>query len=209
MATRQGDAVTCLIVPGLNGSGEQHWQTLWERERSDCVRVEMGCWSRPVRTVWISRLEQAVLCTAEPIVIVAHSLGCLATAWWSTLSDPSITARVRGALLVAPPDVEKHGPHRVLKRFAPEPDTPLPFPSLLVASRNDPYASFERQAEMARRWHSELIDVGACGHINAESGLDDWIDGQTLLDELIERTCPAQPVEPTHRHEGSGRRDRA
>lgn len=126
-----------------------------------------------------------MLSAPPPIVIVAHSLGCLATAWWAALSEPSVTARVRGALLVAPPDVEGRSSHRMLKRFAPEPDTPLPFPALLVASRNDPYASFEKQETMAAKWGCRVVDVGKLGHINARSGIGDWIDGQLLLDELI------------------------
>jgi uncharacterized protein len=192
MAQKAASA-TCLIVPGLRGAGPEHWQTLWEQERSDCVRVDLGCWSSPVRSIWVGRLDKAVMSTPPPVIIVAHSLGCLATTWWAAGAEPAVTARVRGALLVAPPDVEGHTRHRLLKRFAPEPDFNLPFPALLVASRNDPYATFERQMAMARRWGCQLVDIGEQGHINVESGVGDWLEGQILLDELIERRISYSP----------------
>jgi predicted alpha/beta hydrolase family esterase len=161
---------------------------VWEEERGDCTRVELGCWSAPIRNVWISRLDQAVLTTQAPIIIVAHSLGCFATVWWAALSTQDATAKVKAAILVAPPDVTKENPHPLLQRFAPEPETPLPFPALLVASHNDRFATFERQRAMAARWNCRLIDAGHLGHINAESGLGNWPEGQALLDSLIEET---------------------
>jgi predicted alpha/beta hydrolase family esterase len=178
-------ATNCLIVPGLKGSGPDHWQTLWEHERSDCTRVELGCWAEPIRSIWLSQLDRAIMASPGPAVIVAHSLGCLATIWWAAGATASATARVKGALLVAPPDVEKPDRLDLLAPFAPEPDFRLPFPALLVASRNDPYATFARQAAMARRWGCDLVDAGECGHINADSNIGNWIEGQILLDALI------------------------
>ncbi|MBP2275906.1 MULTISPECIES: RBBP9/YdeN family alpha/beta hydrolase [Sphingomonas] len=173
-----------LTIPGLWNSGPDHWQSLWERERQDCRRVELGCWDDPIRNVWISRVDQAVHEARGDVVLVAHSLGCHAVAWWANLVGPAGVGRVKGALLVAPPDVDLPEVAPRLARFQPTPTTPLPFPALLVASRSDHYATFERAKAMADLWGALLVDVGDLGHINAASRLGSWEQGQHLLSIL-------------------------
>ena len=85
-----------LTIPGLWNSGADHWQTRWERERDDCARIELGCWDDPIRNVWMSRIDQAIYEARGDIVLVAHSLGCHAVAWWAKQLGPSGSARVRG-----------------------------------------------------------------------------------------------------------------
>jgi predicted alpha/beta hydrolase family esterase len=177
----------CLIVPGLDNSGPDHWQSLWEEKRDDCRRVDLGCWSEPDRRIWTERLDAALAMTDEPLVLVAHSLGCLTIAWWAMGASHERLARIRGALLVAPPDVDSTDAHPFVRRFAPAPARLLPFPSVLVASRNDRYAAFDRLEALARAWGSRFVDVGHAGHINAKSGLGDWPDGEVLLEELVDR----------------------
>lgn len=181
-----GRSPLCLTIPGLGNSGPGHWQSIWEAERSDCERIDLGLWDEPIRNVWISRIDQAVGQASAPPVLVAHSLGCLTLVWWASFVGEPAAHAVRGALLVAPPDVEHPaaGPH--LTRFAPPPKLPLPFPAILVASRNDPYAAIERAAEMASDWLCEFTDIGEAGHINASSGLGAWSEGQALLERLID-----------------------
>lgn len=172
----------CLIVPGLDNSGPDHWQTLWEQRRGDCRRIDLECWSDPDRAVWVDRLDRAIRSSPQPALLVAHSLGCLAVAWW--VQDGGDASRVRGALLVAPPDIDRPDAIPEVRRFAPAPRIALPFPSLLVASRDDPYADFAASEALAASWGSSLIDAGAIGHINAASHLDAWPDGERLLDQL-------------------------
>jgi predicted alpha/beta hydrolase family esterase len=173
-----------LTIPGLWNSGPDHWQSAWERERTDCHRVELGCWDDPIRNVWMSRIDQAVHDARSDVVLVAHSLGCHAVAWWAKLLGPSGLSRVKGALLVAPPDVDLEDADPRLARFGPTPGVTLPFPALLVASRDDHYATIDRASAMAALWGAFLVDVGALGHINAASGLGDWPQGQQLLSLL-------------------------
>lgn len=173
-----------LTIPGLWNSGTDHWQTIWERERQDCHRVELGCWNDPIRNVWISRIDQAVHDAHGDVVLVAHSLGCHAVAWWAKLLGPSGVSRVKGVLLVAPPDVDLPDADPRIARFGPTPAVALPCPALLVASRDDSYASIERASEMAALWGAFLVDVGDLGHINAASGLASWNQGQQLLSIL-------------------------
>lgn len=170
-----------LTIPGLWNSGPEHWQTVWERERPDCRRVELGCWDDPIRNVWMSRVDQAVHEAQGDVVLVAHSLGCHAVAWWARLLGPSGMSRIRGALLVAPPDVDLAGADARLARFGPTPTVALPFPALVVASRDDHYATIERSRAMADAWGAFLVDVGELGHINAASALGEWSQGQQLL----------------------------
>jgi len=175
--------MSCLIIPGLRSSGPDHWQSLWERERGDCRRVELGDWDDPTRFGWIAGVARAVEQAPGFPIIVAHSLGCLAVAWWAGLAGRA-AAKVTGALLVAPPDPERAGADPRVARFGPVPRQPLPFPAIVVASRNDPYAAFDRSRAMADSWSAAFHDAGAAGHLNAESGLGCWDFGQSLVADL-------------------------
>ena len=176
---------TCLIVPGLNNSGPRHWQTVWEQSRSDCERVDLGSWGNPHRNHWVTKLNLAITSESRPVVLVAHSLGCLAVAWWAALAEPDQQEQVIGALLVAPPDVEDARAHPLVQRFAPAPRTTFKFPSIVVASSDDSYATIDRSRTFAHRWGARFIDAGPIGHINADSMLGEWPEGQQLLDRLI------------------------
>ena len=175
-----------LMIPGLNNSGPGHWQTLWEDKRGDCQRVDLGSWASPNRNAWVTRLDAAIRAIDGPVVLAAHSLGCIAVAWWGALQSQAYGWPVTGALLVAPPDCERIETPDTIGGFGPTPRAPLPFPSILVASRDDPYIFFERAHSIGKYWGSEFVDAGHCGHINAESQLSDWHFGQSLIDRLVD-----------------------
>lgn len=176
---------TLLTVPGLNNSGVHHWQTHWEQERPDCRRVNLGLWDQPHRNVWISRIDQAVGEAVGDVVLIGHSLACQAIAWWAKLASPNALSRIRGALLVAPPDVTRPDVDPRLARFAPNPQLRLAFPALLVASRDDEYATIAHARHLADRWGAFFVDAGEQGHINAQSDLGNWPYGQALLSVLL------------------------
>jgi uncharacterized protein len=174
---------TILVIPGLSGSGAEHWQTVWERLDARCVRVEQRDWEAPVCTEWCARLEEAVTAAHDDVVLVAHSLGCLLVAHWAYAGS---VERIKGALLVAPPDVEcAERTPEVTRDFAPIPREALPFESILVASRDDSFASIEFARELAEAWGARFVDAGELGHINADSKLGTWEAGRVLLDELL------------------------
>lgn len=173
-----------LILPGWQNSGPDHWQSRWEAQHG-YRRVDQHDWMQPRRGDWIARLEDVILSTDGPVLLVAHSLGCILTAAWAQVSRS--TARVQGALLVAPGDAEREALRPVLPIWSPIVRQRLPFASVLVGSRNDPYCSFERAQGLARDWGSRFIDAGERGHINAESGLGDWPEGHARLLELMNR----------------------
>jgi len=171
-----------LIIPGLGGSGQHHWQSHWEQTLPNARRVEQADWDRPELSAWMERLENAV--AAVPgAVLVAHSLGCALVAHLA-LRRPDLP--VGAALLVAPADVDsaRHTPEHV-RSFAPLPGKRLPFRSVVVASRNDPYIAIDRARALAGAWGAIFVDVGASGHINTEAGFGPWPAGEDLLDELI------------------------
>jgi len=175
-----------LTVPGLNGSGPGHWQTAWENDGLS-RRVDLGDWSQPNRNMWVNRLNLAIHRAGGPVILVAHSLGCLATAWWAHYERPAWCDPVIGALLVAPPEVDLAARDSRLYAFAPTPLGPLPFPAIVVGSNSDPYAEIEQTRRLAHFWGADFVEAGDAGHINADSGLGGWDDGRRLLARLTRR----------------------
>ena len=173
-----------LIVPGYQGADENHWQSRWEQKLSTARRVQQVEWSKPVREDWIQTVAKAVNAAERPPVIVAHSLGVAAV----VLAVPLFRRDVAGAFFVAPPDVAdltirpKH-----LSTFGPYPRDPLPFPSIVVASRNDPYSRFEAAEDAAGAWGSLFIDAGESGHLNGDSGHGPWPEGLLTFGKFLAR----------------------
>jgi prephenate dehydrogenase len=178
-------AATVLVLPGWQNSGPRHWQTLWEQQNPIFLRVQQRDWEFPHREWWLERITAEVRQAPAPIVFAAHSLGCIALAHWCKAA-PHEVGKIKGALLVAPADVDSKDSPKQLKDFAPAPRDLLPFPSIVVASSNDPYLTPDRAREFARTWGSRFVDIGPAGHVNGESGLGDWPEGKRLLRHLIE-----------------------
>jgi predicted alpha/beta hydrolase family esterase len=171
-----------LILPGWQGSGPDHWQSRWQR-RYGYARVEQHDWMRPLRGDWTARLQDMVLADERPVLLAAHSLGCLLAAWWAAHSAHA--ARVAGALLVAPPEIERADLRQMIPGWSPPARQRLPFRAIVVSSSDDAYASPAWASQLAQDWGATLYHVGARGHINAESGLGDWDEGHALLRSLM------------------------
>ena len=176
------DPTRVLLLPGWQNSGAEHWQSRWEALHG-FVRVEQHDWMQPLRGDWITRLEDVLLSQSGPSILVAHSLGCMLTAAWASVTrNPQL---VVGALLVAPGDPEREELRVPLRSWSPVVRQPLPFPSILIGSHDDPYCSFERAQGFAQSWGSTFVDYGQRGHINAESNLGDWAEGLELLAQVV------------------------
>ena len=180
-----------LVLPGWQNSGPRHWQSRWEALYGD-VRVEQSDWMHPLRGDWMMRLDEAIgeLEAADrhvqpQVALVAHSLGCQLVAAWAAHSRK--TSRVRAALLVAPPDVEREEVRAALHSFTPIVRQPLPFPSLAVISADDQFCAPERARAMAVDWGSRVLEAGPRGHLNSDSGLGDWPEGRQLLADLLNK----------------------
>ena len=164
-----------LIVPGQGGSGEEHWQTRWQKKLITAWRVEQADWERPNKELWVNAIIQSVEQSTKPVILVAHSMGVLACV--AAMHEVKNTT-IAGAFLVAPAskgyvistDTVDHA-------FATISHAPLPVPSTLIASHNDPFCPFLEAEEMAFAWGSKFSDAGESGHINVESGHGPWPEG--------------------------------
>jgi uncharacterized protein len=170
---RASDAAI-LIIPGFRGSEPEHWQSLWEAQFPTARRVFQNDWEKPRLAAWRGRIVEEVERTAGPVVLLAHSLGVLATVH----AAPLLASKVKGAFLVAPPS------RNILSffdtvdpAFLTLPTDPLAFPAVLVASRDDKYSSFEASEALAKVLGAKLVDAGFSGHINSESGHGPWPEG--------------------------------
>ncbi|MEM1317850.1 MAG: alpha/beta hydrolase [Pseudomonadota bacterium] len=177
-----------IIVPGYTNSGPEHWQTGWERKMASARRIDQEDWHKPVVEDWVANLLAAIEEAEKPVVLVAHSLGVQVVAQALVRDEKGVMKKVKGAFLVAPPDVEnpdikpKH-----LQTFGPYPRDPFPFPSIVIASRNDPFCTYEKAGDMANCWGSLLIDGRESGHFNTESGHGPWPDGLMVFANFLAR----------------------
>ncbi|MDQ2930270.1 MAG: alpha/beta hydrolase [Gemmatimonadota bacterium] len=172
-----------LLLPGLYDSGPDHWQSHWERELPNAVRVVQRDWDTPVCKEWVATLDRAVAEHGTDVVLVGHSTGSALIAFWAAETRFD-AASVRGALIVAPSDTEAASYPTAPAGWTPMPMARLPFPSIVVASTDDEYVTAERAKVFAKAWGSLIVSLGAAGHINSASGLGSWPAGKALLAEL-------------------------
>lgn len=169
-----------LILPGHGNSGESHWQTLWEKEYG-FSRIKQNDWITPTCDDWVETIEKEIgERDSDEVILVAHSLACIAVAYWAERYNRYI----KGALLVAPCDTEAPTAPIGIVGFDPVPAIELPFPSILVTSFNDKYVAFDRAEAFAECWGSKLVSIGNAGHINHASGYGKWHWGLELLKRL-------------------------
>jgi len=174
MGILQQSRYRVLTLPGLYGSGADHWQSRWEAAHPWFERVEQDDWYTPDLPRWAGKLEQALSASDKPVLIAAHSFGCLATVHAATRGAKNII----GALLAAPADPDKFGLAEMLSERA------LAFPAIVLGSTTDPWMTHERAQYWAGQWGALYRCLGAVGHINAETGLGDWPEGLALLGSL-------------------------
>lgn len=173
---RRPDAFV-LMVPGIDGSDEAHWQSRWQDDLGDGAgRIAPSSWTAPELDDWLAAIDRAL--PDRPTLLIAHSLGCLAVGRWLTTRTPG---PVRGAVLVAPPD--SSGPRfpAAAGSFVGRRVRPLPVPGLVIAGDDDPYAAPEATRRLAAAWDVPVVTVARGGHLNSASGLGDWPAGRNLV----------------------------
>ena len=176
-----GAPVSVVIVPGWRNSGPGHWQSLWAARIAGAVRVEQEDWLQPHRSPWVASVEEAIAAAPHPVILVAHSLGCIASVHAVEQLRSKPAGRIAGALFVAPADPERRA---LFEDFTPVPANPLPFASIVAASSNDPYCPIRMASAYAKSWGSTFVRVPSAGHINVESGHGEWPLGWALLGAL-------------------------
>jgi predicted alpha/beta hydrolase family esterase len=170
-----------FILPGLGNSGPQHWQTHFEHSGANFHRINQQEWDAPVCDDWINTID-ATLSNYDlsTIVLIGHSLGCVTIAHWAARFNKII----KGAMLVAPSDIENPVYTFPAVGFAPIPQQKIHFKTIVVASTDDPWVSIERANFFADNWGSQLINIGNAGHINADAGFGKWDEGLEILKTL-------------------------
>ena len=162
-----------LLLPGWQNSGPDHWQSQWQTTHG-YTRVEQHDWQRPLRGDWISRLEDVLLARRHP----------------GRDHDPCDSGNPQDTtgtvVLVAPPDVEREDMRQRLPSWSPVPLQRLPFPTVVMASSNDPFCDLPRAQAFAQAWGSDFVHVGPYGHLNADSGLGRWPDAHHQLQQLVD-----------------------
>lgn len=178
---------TVLIVPGFHGSGAAHWQTWLENNLPEAHRVEGIDWESPVLPEWTAAIHRNLDRFDGRIWIVAHSFGCLA----SSVVASERSEKIAGVIFVAPADPERFSPEGVRDQTVDASVSDLlptslinAVPSIVVASENDPWLDFNKARLWAKRWGSQLVNIGKAGHINTDSGYGPWPYIVELLADL-------------------------
>lgn len=183
------DDFQVLIAPGLHNSDAYHWQSRWQELYPAFIRVEQKDWAAPDLPGWSAQLGHAVARARKPVIVVAHSFACLATVAYAARNPGTIAA----ALLVGPADPQKFKVAQELENVR------LPFPSLLIASENDPWMSACQASYWASCWGSDYLNIGRAGHINSESRLGEWLFGLAQLQRLSLKAYLSLPAVPLAR----------
>jgi uncharacterized protein len=171
----------CFVLPGLNNSGPQHWQTYWENDYG-FTRIQQADWDNPVADEWTKTIEERLSnYPLQEVVLIGHSLACCTVVKWAE----RYRRIIKGALLVGPSDTEAATYPPGTSGFTPMPAYRLPFPSIVVASSDDFYVNMERAKFFAGNWGSQLVNAGALGHINTASNIGNWPQGYAILQQLI------------------------
>ena len=170
-----------LIIPGLGNSGPAHWQTWFEQSLPNCKRIQQKEWDVPDLADWLKAIDEEVA-NYDPatVVLIGHSLGCSTIAHWAKHSGKII----KGAMLVAPSDIEAPVYTFPATGFTPIPLNKILFKTIVVTSSNDVWVSDERARYFANCWGSDYINIGDAGHINADAGFGPWEEGVSILKRL-------------------------
>jgi predicted alpha/beta hydrolase family esterase len=180
-------------IPGLGNSGPKHWQTYFENSSPDFTRIQQTEWDSPVCNNWIETIDDALNdIDLSNTILIGHSLGCSTIAHWAARYNRII----KGAMLVAPSDVENLVYTFPVTGFAPVPLQKINFPTIIVASSNDKWISLERAQHFAHHWGSELINIDDAGHINADAGFGEWNEGLEILKKFNRRCGERSSLSP-------------
>ena len=178
-----------LIQPGWADSDPGHWQSHWQRRLGErAEKIEQQDWFSPRLKEWEETALEIIARQQVPVVILAHSVGCILAA--KLLAQP--LSPVVGAMLVAPADVERPGVPEQTANFAPISRAPLAVPALVVSSSSDPFCSAERAEEFAAAWQADLWRIGDAGHINSAAGFGEWPEGWQYLTDWLGKRVEAR-----------------
>lgn len=176
--------VSIVFVAGYKNSEPKHWQRLWFDSMQNAYWVEQDDWDHPHRVKWTQKIEETLEPIDTPIIFVAHSIGCHTVVEWARTYCKN--QKILGALLVAPPDTTRDSFPKEIVGYTNTVHQKLPFRSCAVLSSDDPYAALDKSEALCTLWGSEIVHVGAKGHINLTSNLGEWIEGRTIFESFVQ-----------------------
>ncbi|OOH90907.1 esterase [Pasteurellaceae bacterium 15-036681] len=159
------------IVHGYGANPEKHWFPWLEKELTqlgiECQRLAMPDTDNPNASKWIEHLEQNVI-VDEQTVIVAHSLGCIASLNFLAKNFE----RPAGAVLVS----GFHQPIEHLSELTPftniyavQPPL-MPFKSYVVAALDDEVVPHQHSDALAQQLKADYIRLPTGGHFLDREG---------------------------------------
>jgi predicted alpha/beta hydrolase family esterase len=167
-----------LFVPDTGPVPPDHWIARWSAKLST-ARLVAAFDPAATPAALIAAAQRA----QRPALLIGYSTGAVAVA---LAAEALKDADVRGAFLVAPPAEEALA--SLDGGVWPQlPRARLPWPSVLVASRTDPWSSHHQSLALATDWGAEFTDAGEAGRIDAESGHGPWPDGLLKLGGLLKK----------------------
>ncbi len=188
---------TIVLSPGFENAGPQHWQTHIQRKYENTTRVEQQNWTNPERDIWIAQLEKTVAQIAGDLILVGHSCGANVIAQWAEQHDAQ---RVKGALLVAPADIDDVHAMKEIQVQRPLTTLALPFPSIVISSDNDGHITEQRARYFSQCWGSQFVLIPGADHFQTEAGFGDWPLAEQLIEQLNGKPClhkRPQPIDVT------------
>ena len=173
-----------IFIKSHASSSDDHWQNRWQAKLSSARCVQQSAIHDPVRDDWVGTIARTIQEAEKPVVLVAHSVGVVA----AIQAIPLCGDKIAGAFLVSPPDMARPATAlHELRKFGAYSREPLTFPSIVVASRNDPHGSYEHAGDIANAWGSLLVDAGQSGHIEPASGHGPWPEGTMVFAQFLSR----------------------
>lgn len=190
---RWANIMRFVIVPGIGNSDSGHWQSIWQATWGGAAsRIAPRSWTEPDLDNWCEAIDREVRAEKD-VVVVAHSLGCLAATHWiaTEMREP-----ILGVLLVSPPDRYADSFPVAASTFVGAAERPVDVPGLIVCSDDDPYCTLTAAKEIARHWELPTVSAGMLGHLNSDSGVGEWIQGQTVLSVFLAMTARRMQTQP-------------
>lgn len=177
--------INYIISPGYTNSGPDHWQTHIETRLTNVVRVSQRDWLNVQREQWIDGVQRAVSAVPaeDPVILIGHSCGSNAIAQWA-VENPD-NAHISHIILVAPADCISADVPPAIRGQGRLPDCPLPYPTTLVRSDEDPFLPDPIGKKLSSSWRvvAEHVVHGG-GHLATSDGYGRWPWMEQLISSI-------------------------
>lgn len=182
-----------FIVHGYDTSPENHWFT-WLKHQIEgvghvCTIVHLDQPEEPNHATWKANLEQQIQPVDRKTIIIAHSLGCIATLdFLSTVLqrhnlDSLFLVAGFNKTLVALPQLD----HFIKQSQVDDALIRLDVSHRFVFfSNNDPYVMAPLSISLGHLLNAQMVEVKGAGHFMASDGYETFPQLWEKLDALLQ-----------------------